>query len=103
MWSISLWGGVEYSSGMEYSGGMEVSSVEQPAARQPGRSPPHLAHQLDHDLAHRLSLSLDLGCILVVVDDVRGLMDGPCDVDVSSSFATMRWSSPIERKTDLPI
>ena len=43
------------------------------------------------------------GFTLTTVDDVGGLMDGPCDVDASSSCAAMRWSSPIRCKTDLAI
>ena len=44
-----------------------------------------------------------IGCILTVVDDIGGLMDGPYDVDVSSSCAKMRCSSPTRHKTDVAI
>ena len=84
---------MEYSGGMkvsgggvEYSGGMEVSSVERPIAQSPDRP-------LTLSPARPPPLPLPrprIGCILIVVDEVRGLMDGPCDIDASSSCVAMR-------------
>ena len=83
--------------GVEYSGGMEVSSMEErPATQSPCRRPPRPPHlplprlQIDYIL-------------IIAVDDVGSLMDGPCDVDASSSCVAMRWSSAIRCKTDLAI
>ena len=62
----------------------------------------HLAHQLDQ-VDHLPPLPLPrprIGCILTVVDDARGLMDGPCDVYASFCEA-MCWSSLIRHKTDI--
>ena len=44
-----------------------------------------------------------IGCILTTADGIGCLMDSPYDVDVSSSCAEMRCSSPIRRKTYLTI
>ena len=100
---MKVWeGDVENSCGMEvlgdgveYSGVMEVSSVEQQETRPPC-SPTRPSRRRPLPLSQPR-----IGCILTVVDDARGLMDGPCDVDASSSCATMRWSFPIRRKTDI--
>ena len=105
-------GGVEYSSGMkvreggvenscgmevlrggvEYLGGMEVSSVERLAARPPGRRPPCSLTRPGRPRPYPPPLPLPrpkIGYILTTVDDVGGMMDGPCDVDASSSYAAM--------------
>ena len=91
---------MEYSCGMEVSGsGMEVSLVE-----PPGQPPPRSPTQLGRPPPLPLPLPRPwIGCILIVVDDTEGLMDDPCDVDASSSCATILLSSPIRRKTDLAI
>ena len=100
-------GGVENSCGMEvswggveYSGGMEVSSMEWSVARPPDQRPPRSPTQLGRP-RHLPLPRLQIGCILIIVDDGRGLMDDPCDVDASSYCATMRLCSPIRCKTDI--
>ena len=99
--------GMEVSGGgVECSGSMEVSLVEQLAARPPGRRPPCLPTLLSRPRPCPPPLPLPLpqpqiSCILTAVDQERGLMDGPCDVDASSSCTAMRWSSPIKRKIGL--
>ena len=61
------------------------------------------SHQWNHSVDHHLTqpsrpqprpppLSLPrpwIGYILIAVDDAKGLMDGPCDKDASSSCAAM--------------
>ena len=106
---MKVWeGGVENLCGMEvsgggveYLGGMEVSLVERPTARPP-RSPTRLGRPRPCPPPLHLPRPW-IDCILTAVDDVGGLMDGPCDIDASSSCVVMRWSSPIRRKTDLAI
>ena len=95
--------GMEVSGGgVEYSSGMEVSSMERPAVRPPDRRPPRSPTQLGQLQPHPPPLPWPwIGYILTTVDDTRGLMDGPCDVDASLSCTTMHWSSPIKGKTDL--
>ena len=41
--------------------------------------------------------------ILMVVDDIRGEMDGPYNVDAFSPCAKIRYSFPKRRKTDVAI
>ena len=85
--------------GVEYLGGMEVSSME-PPNRPPPRSPARPGQPQPHPpLLHPPRISY----ILTTLDGARGLVDGPCDIDASSSCAVMRWSSPIRRKTNLAI
>ena len=104
-------GGVEYANdmkvwegGVEFLGGMEVSLVERTIARPPDRRPPRSLAQPGRLWPRPSPLPRPrIGCILIVVDDARGLMDGECNVDASSSYAAMRWSPPIRCKTDLAI
>ena len=76
--------------GMEYLSGMEVSSVERPAARPTGRRPPLLPTLPDQPRPRPPPLHRPwIDCIIITVNDTRGLMDGPCDVDASSSYDVM--------------
>ena len=71
----------------DVDGGNIVSFVDRHAC-QPTRPPPLPRPRI--------------GYILIVMDDIRGLMDEPYDVDTSST-KEMQWSSPIERKTEVAI
>ena len=70
MGGMKLWeGGVEYSCGMEVSGVVWNTLVVWKSHQwndQQHDHPinDHLAHQLDHDLAHHFSLSLDLESVV---------------------------------------
>ena len=98
---MKVWeGGVENLCGMEvsrgdveYSGVMEISLVERPVARPLGQRPPHSPTRPSRPRPRPPPLPLTrprIDCILTVVDDAGGLMDGPCDIDPSSSCAAMR-------------
>ena len=97
---MKLWeGGVENSRGMEvsgggveYLGGMEVSSVERPATLPLGRLPPRSLTRSGRSRSRPPPLSLPrpwIDCIVTVMNDVGGLMDGPCNVDASLSCAAI--------------